>query len=363
MLRTARFLHRFLRPDPGRVRVKEARVTVGDRTVPATLYLPRRGRSLPGWVVLHGITVTGRHHPALTRFAQALAAAGAAALVPDIPEWRSLRITLDAAVATIKGGASFLEERPEVKAGGIGVAGFSFAATQALIAAAQPELRPDVATVAGFGGYADLHRTVQCMLTGEHEWQGVRYRLDPDPYGRWILGGNYLPLIRGYEGMTAVAAGLHGLAVEAGRRGVFAAEPEYDGLKADIRAGLAPEERRLWDVLAPPANRPPADLELARSLAGELADAALRAEPRGDLLRALPQLQCRVALAHGRGDRLIPFTETLRLLSLLPPQLAVYGTVIHSYAHSMEAERLRPLEYAREAYRFVRLLSYALDSV
>ncbi|HEV2129496.1 MAG TPA: hypothetical protein VGR27_00245, partial [Longimicrobiaceae bacterium] len=243
MLRTARFLRRFLRPDPDRVQIQEVRVTVADRGVPATLYLPPRARNLPGWIVLHGITVTGRHHPSLTRFAQALAASGAAALVPEIPEWRSLRISLAAAIATIAGGARFLEERPEVREGGIGVAGFSFAATQALIAAAQPELRERVGTVAGFGGYCDLHRTVLCMLTGEHEWQGVRHRLSPDPYGRWILGGNYLPQIPGYERMTAVSSALHALAVEAGRRGVFAAAPEYDGMKAEIRTRLSREER------------------------------------------------------------------------------------------------------------------------
>ena len=39
-------------------------------TLPATLYLPSDDHAgLPGWVLLHGITVPGRRHEALVRFA------------------------------------------------------------------------------------------------------------------------------------------------------------------------------------------------------------------------------------------------------------------------------------------------------
>ena len=37
------------------------------------------------------------------------------------------------------------------------------------------------------------------MVGGEHEWAGRRYRYDPDPYGRWIMGANLLPMLEGAE--------------------------------------------------------------------------------------------------------------------------------------------------------------------
>ena len=34
------------------------------------------------------------------------------------------------------------------------------------------------------------------------------YRMDPDPYGRWIVGGNYLTRIPGLEDAGDVASAL-----------------------------------------------------------------------------------------------------------------------------------------------------------
>ena len=104
-----------------------------------------------------------------------------------------------AVVAAVEGG-------PEVRPGGVGTVGFSFGATQALMAMADPAVQRDVRAVVGFGGYCDLRRMLRSLFTGEHEWSGEQYRLDPDPYGRWMIVGNYLTLIPGYEGMGAVAA-------------------------------------------------------------------------------------------------------------------------------------------------------------
>jgi hypothetical protein len=53
----------------------------------ATLVPPAGGGERPGWVVLHGLTVHGRRHPAMQRFVRSLAASGAVVLVPDVPEW------------------------------------------------------------------------------------------------------------------------------------------------------------------------------------------------------------------------------------------------------------------------------------
>jgi hypothetical protein len=52
-----------------------------------------------------------------------------------------------------------------------------------------------VRAVVSFGGYADVAATFRAMVTGEHEWDGRGYRYRVEPYGRWILGANLLPLL------------------------------------------------------------------------------------------------------------------------------------------------------------------------
>jgi len=183
MLRAARFLRGYLRPAALPVRTEEVIVPVGGGEVEGTLYLPRGRSRSPGWVVLHGVTVPGRKHESLTRFVGALASTGAAVLVPDVPAWRALRVRSETARETLGAAAAYMRERPEVLPGGLGAVGFSFGATHALIAAAKPELRGVIRSVVGFGGYFELGRAIRSMFTGEHEWGGIRYRLDPDRTG------------------------------------------------------------------------------------------------------------------------------------------------------------------------------------
>src|SRR5688500_11062122 len=73
---------------------REVELDRSDRRVPATLLAPaRRSRPpLPGWILLHGVTVPGREHAQLVRFARSLAHTGAAVLIPEVPEWKALRL-------------------------------------------------------------------------------------------------------------------------------------------------------------------------------------------------------------------------------------------------------------------------------
>lgn len=358
-LSAGRFVRGFVRPDP-ELAEEQVRLQSGAREVEGTLYRPAGGRPAPAWVVLHGVTVPGRRHPSLVRFARALAAAGHVVLLPDVPVWRALEMHPAAAGDAIAGADDYLATRPDVLPGPVNVVGFSVGATQALIAAAEPRLRERVDRVVGFGGYCDLKRTLVCMCTGEHEWRGTRHRVQPDPYGRWLIAGAYLTRVPGFERMDAVAAGLRRLGREAGVRGVAAWADVYDELKLVIRRTLSPAERAPWDLLAPPAGRPPADVHAARELALWLTDAALAADPRLDPRPALPSVRARVVLAHGRDDRLIPFTETLRLREALPPALPAFHAVTALFAHSGTGAGLHPLRTAAEAAAFLRLLRVAL---
>src|SRR5690554_6439481 len=107
--------------------------------MPADLYVPLRAkRKLPGYVVLHGLTRTVRAHVGLRTFARAVAASGHAVLVPEIPEWRELRVAPAITLETIQAAVRELHDRPEVDPDRIALVGFSFGATQALIAASDP---------------------------------------------------------------------------------------------------------------------------------------------------------------------------------------------------------------------------------
>jgi dienelactone hydrolase len=364
MLPTLRYLRHYLKPKPGRVSAEEIEFPRGAESLPATVYRPRSHGALPGWVVLHGLTYTGRQHPSLVRFASAVAAAGNVVFVPDIPEWRALRVAPAVTVETIRSAVRALQSRDDVAHEHAGLFGFSFGATQALVASCEPEVRKLLSGVASWGGYCDLRRLFDFAMTGEHELDGVEHRVAVDPYGIWVMTGNYLTAMAGFEHAAGAAAALHALALEAGRSGLYAWDPAFDATKVQLRERLSAPDREVFDLIAPPTTRPAGHSAQMRGLARGLAEAVLRVDPLMDPTPYLPQVSLPTLLAHGRDDRLIPFTETLRLARALPAPVLRGCTITSLFAHSGGTRSgLGPVGVAREGVRFIDLLRRTLTLV
>jgi pimeloyl-ACP methyl ester carboxylesterase len=362
---TYRFLKQYMRGDPHAVVASETIYMRGAERLPATVLRPRRGaRQLPAWVVLHGLTRPGRAHPSLLRFARAIAAAGNVVFLPEIPEWRDLRVAPALTIDTIRQAVRALQQRDDIRHEHVGLCGFSFGATQALIAAADEETAALLAGVAAWGGYYDLRRLFRFGLTGYHELDGVTYNTPPDPYGPWIMAGNYLPQTPGFEDAIPVAEALLALALEAGERRIYAWDPIYDESKRRLRATLVPRHRGLFDLIAPDTTAPPRDATEVLRIAEVLADTALLADPLLDPQPFLDRVRVPILFAHGRDDRLVPFTETLRLARAVPPDRIRSLTVTALFQHSGGTSGgLGALGVAREGGRFVRLLHRVLTLV
>ncbi len=365
MTATFRFLREFLRPRPHAVVREETSYERDGRRLPATLYRPASGRPdrpLPGWITLHGLTRRGREHPSLDRLARAVAASGAVVLVPDLPEWRELHIAPETTVATIKAAVLELDGRPLTEAGRIGVIGFSFGATQALVAATDPALRSHLAGVVAWGGYADIFQATRFAFLGRHELDGTEYHLDPDPYGRWILAGNYLTLLPEHADDHALAEALLGLAQDVGRLEIMSWSPETDPMKVAARSGLTRVQQEVFDLVAPPADSSYGAEERRRveELVRRMTERAVDREP---LLEARPYLSgvpVPVCLAHGREDRLMPWTEMIRLRRQLPEDRVRYSAVTSLFSHSFGERRFPSPAVLLEMVRFVRLISRML---
>ncbi|GAB4322086.1 MAG: hypothetical protein Kow0010_02680 [Dehalococcoidia bacterium] len=366
---TARFLAAFARGAAPGVE-GETLVTFAGEQRCATVYRPRDWRGGgPGWVLLHGVTIPGRHHEALRRMARSLAAAGHACIVPEVPPWTELRVDPGETATTAAAARAALTGRWGVDARRVGLMGFSVVATWALEVAAN-ELRGEFAAVAAMAGYGDLHATLRGMVCGEAEWEGTVRQYRPDPYGRWIMGANLLPLLDhdrfgGQNGRDHAADALRVLASTAGHHGALAESPVYQTLIGDLRAGLTADARRAWDLLAPPGAAA-VDIEAARDLAAAMASAALRRYPGLDPAHRLGELDAPAVLFHGRADRLIPYTETLRLASYLPPGVPKHVGISRLVGHTKARETRRPrnpVTLAVEAERFAATIDFLLGTV
>jgi len=287
---------------------------------------------------------------------RALAGTGASVLVPEIPEWRELHLAPDEAARTIRASVFFLEGRGGTLPDRIGVMGFSLSVPQVLLAATEPSLKGHLRGVAGFGGYGNLDRTIHFLFQGEHEWEGKVHLADPDPYGRWIVGGNYLTKVPGFEDAGDVAHALLTLARTAGDLQVGAWESCYDSVKEELIREIHPSRHDLFRTFAPPTGQTPAK-ELSSQLSAGLANAARGTTPYSEPASFLDRISVPVRLVHGRGDRLIPFSETLRLAEAFPRTADVGVYLTGLFSHSQMDTGSGAGGGVEEQLHFLRMLS------
>ncbi len=345
------------------VSCREIEVDRGDLRVPVTLLRPDGAREPnTGWIVLHGITRPGRRHTTLVRFTQSLAAAGSAVAIPEVPEWRRLKLAPGVTLPTVRASMRALVEELGIPPGRVGLIGFSFGAPQALASITCPDVREVVGGVVAFGGYFDLERTVRFQFTGEHELDGHLHRLRPDPYGRWVVGANYLTSVPGYEDAGDVAVALNELATEAGDTGIMSWDDRLDPLKERLRRTLSADARPVFDLFAPLAGSEPCPRE-ASDMAVALAAAGPRADPAVDPTAVFTDVDRPVHLLHGRRDHLIPYSEGLRLGRALPHDVLVRSTITGLFGHSSQDPPPGPLEGVREGAVFLRALGGILGQL
>ena len=333
-----------------------------DATVPASYLRPKGDGPVPAWIVLHGITRPGRAHAQLVRFTRAIGSTGCAVLVPEVPEWRELELAPGLTVPTIRAAVKALQDGPLATGGNIAIVGFSFGAPQAMTAAGDPEIGRAIRGVVGFGGYCDLERTVRFQFTGEHEWEGHRHHLRPDPYGRWILGANYLTSVPEYEDMDDVAQALRTLAASAGDQGIVAWDERFQVEGRELATRLEGRHREVFELFAPPDGSLP-ERSAAEAMVTAISATARRVDPTIEPGDRLAEVRCPVHLIHGRNDHLIPFSEGLRLAAALPPEAHARSTVTPLFGHSSQDAFPGPLRSLREGYIFLRALRSMLGMV
>lgn len=224
-------------------------------------------------VLVHGFASAGKDDPRAGHAARLLARAGFDVLVPSLPGLMQGRLRPSDAEPVITAIEAARDARP------VSVLAVSIGAGPALLAAADPRVRHRVAMVVTVGGYASAHELLRFFLTGDFAWGDVRGHVDHDP-----------EIVRMFVAANA------DLVDEPTRRAI------EDGDRARIAAFLA---------------APPADL---RRLLEALSPVHVAAD-----------VPARLLLIHGRGDRAVPYTESLRLAAARrgPTTVALLGTLGH----------------------------------
>ena len=298
----------------------------------AHVYRPERRRA--GLVLVPGAAEAGMRDPRLVGFADALRRRGFVVLVPGLAGEDPLQVSA-ADAGAVADAVRHLTATPGFEQ--VGLAALSYAVGPTIIAALRDDIRHSISFILAIGGYHDIMAGVAFITTGAFREApvGPWRTLPVDARAKWLF-------LRANAGRVDDRSDARLLAAIARRR---LADPQAD--TAGLAARLGPQGRAVYRLLVnrDPDRVPALVAALPARLRAEIVDLDLS---RRDLTR----LQADLILIHGRGDPMVPFSESVALAHAARPgtaSLSLLGGLDH-----VDIAALGPQDIAvllRAAYR------------
>lgn len=308
------------------------------RSVRARVYRPvgHVGAS-PGLVLAHGVHWLGIDEPRLVGLARAFARAGITVLTPELEPLADYRVDDEGNLDALRVSVRWLARDPNVREGGVGLLGVSFAGGLALRVASEPSLAADLSYVASIGGHHNMSRVARYFVTD---------RIDT---------------VHGVKPWKAHDYGLAVLVYNAPERFVSAADAPH--LRAAVRAflrecypaaesaalNMSPEGRAIYDRIA---NRD--RMALSQTVLRELpamTPTMNAASPAG----RMSNIHVPVYLLHGAHDDVVPPSESEFSASEVPGE--VHLLITTKIGHAEMGKEQNHLD----EIRLVRFMAGLLD--
>jgi len=298
--------------------MREVRYFIDGRFRTADLYLDSAAPKA-SLVLVPGADVLGREHPQFQALAAVLSRFGFAVLVPHMENLQHLRIRVSDITQIADAAQHMARFAPKKSGPSVGILAVSYGVGPAVLAALDKQARPDVRYVLGIGGYYDLEAVLTYLTTGKFRARpGDRWQTaEPRAHGKWVFLASNVEYLENPQDQVT-------LRLVANRK---FADPQAD--ISDLTPMLSPQVEVVLELIT---NTDPARVPVLIDSLPEGALANFRALDVSE--RDLSDLHARLILIHGRGDRLIPFTESqalARAANRTPGGASLY--IIDNMAH------------------------------
>ena len=306
----------------------------------ADIYRLPDGRSRAAVLLVIGVSPEGLDDPNAVNLGKALARAGFVTMM----HW-SPGMGLDANISpaepeNIVQAFLYLEKQEYVDRERVGLGGFCVGASLALVAAADPRIRDRVAFVNAFGPFFDAEELLlqaasrSVVYEGDAAWQ-------PDPLTLRVLANELIETMDD----RADAAILTRIYID----GAEATAAELASLSPRGRTAV-----RLLDGVTPEEAE-----TLYSTLPSGFGENLARISPS----TYIEDVQARLLVMHDREDRMVPVTESRRLLDATRDRLDVRYTELSAFDHLLPEAggflaRLRQgLQLYMHSYHILRIAS------
>lgn len=297
-------------PQPTRQTVE---YNIDNRHRSGDLYLSPEGAQA-GIVLIPGMVKKGKDDLRLVTLANSLARLRFAVLVPEIKSLRQL-YTRTSDVRIMADAFRYLDEQVELPpTSRKGFGGFSYGVGIVLLASLEQDIQDKVDYIMGFGGYYDIANIVSFFTTGYYrdDKTGELVYRRPHYYLKQVFTISNSALLKSPADRDRVRELI---------------EDDDEDLYLELEK-LAPDARALYNLIT---NQDPKRVkELIDDLSPPVKNELQGINPSK---RDLSQIKAQVILLHGRGDTMIPYTESISIAKSLPPDNTTLF-LIDGYAHT-----------------------------
>ena len=310
------------------VRVEEGTLATSGGRVRIRTYEPASRGSWPTLLLAHGVHHLGYEEPRLQKLAEALAEAGVEVVTPDLRALAEYRVTR----AAERELGDLVEALARARGRRIGLFGISFAGGLAQGLATEPAVAARLRFVVSLGGHHDLARVAR--------WFVAEGSAERHPYGPGVIASRFSGEVFGAQ--------------EDAVRPLLQLWLHDRGDEAYARLGEVPEPARGW-LRALMDGAPSREFIDAYLAAVDDHVAEMRAaSPAGRLARA----RVPVFLLHGKGDPVIPASESRASAAELPDDARAALLVSPALRHAETADVA-----AAEKWALVRFIAALLDAL
>ena len=309
----------------------------GPRTIDADLYIPAGGGRHEGVVFSMGAPPLSLDDPRLVRIAEDAARSGVVMLVPFSDRLNADRIEpeeIDALVAEVQ----YLQQLPEVTPKRIGFFGASVGGSLALVAAADPRIRDDIAQVVSVGGYFDALQTFAAIATHRIVYDGINQAWTPDPHAEDVVAQQMIDIVDNPHDRDLLT------------QWFINGDPRNPAQLAT----LSPVGQTSYDFLT---NRNPADVQ---AIIDRLPARAVRELDYLSPRTSIANVKAELFIIADRGDPYIPYTQTLEMRSVVGGRKNAHVDLLQLFQHVQPNLDQRPeviaVDSTRLLFRLYQLL-------
>ncbi|MCB1193286.1 MAG: hypothetical protein H7A23_25225 [Leptospiraceae bacterium] len=252
-------------------------------------YIPSNNRLPKTILLIHGMSVLGIEDNRLVELAQNLCCSGFSVITPEFEELKHLKIQYDTIENIIDVLKSLNLKSNLIDTENIGFFSISFTGGLGLISATDKDVSGLIRAILVIGGYSDFSSTACYVLEDKNS----------DEYGRLIFLYNFIDLV--LEKSENLKDVLYESAVDnAFRR--YGKDSVANKLIQDLNIRDKEIYQKIW-------NQDDYSVNLGREIFESISTLAQKMSP----IEYVERINAPISLLHGKDDRVIPETETIKL--------------------------------------------------